>query len=92
MRIFLYIYIFVTMLTFVIFWLNVKVGITNYIAKMTDEQLEIYSNRKKNIASDVLCLIKIFCISAIPLFNVVLLLCFLFKEDFFEFKADFDSL
>lgn len=92
MKIILYIYIIITALNFAIFWLNIKVGMTNYIAKMTDDQLERYNNRKKNLASDVLCLIKMFCLSAVPLFNILLLLCFLFKKDFFEFKADFDKL
>lgn len=91
MRVILYIYLIVTALNFAIFWLNIKVGMANYIAKMTNEQLERYNNRKKNLPSDVLCLIKMLCISGVPLFNVFLLLCFLFKKDFFEFKAGFDK-
>ena len=92
MKIILYIYVIITVLNFVIFWLNVEAGITGCMAKMTHDQLKKYNNRKKNLASDVLCLVKMFCISAVPLFNIILLLCLLFKKDFFEFKADFDKI
>lgn len=91
MRLILYIYFAITIMTFSIFWLSIQSGLTSYVSKLTSEQLEKYKNRKKNVASDMLNIIKMFCISAIPVFNIFLLISFLFRKDFFEFKVDIEE-
>jgi hypothetical protein len=90
MRAILYIYLVVTFLNWILFWLNMNVAINKCKSMLTKEQLEDYKNRKRNLASDILLGIKSLAISAVPIVNVFLLFCYLFRNDFFEYKIDSD--
>jgi len=91
MKVILCIYLGITFLNWILFWLNMNVAINKCKSMLTKEQLEDYKKRKRNLASNILLGIKSLAISAIPIANILLLFCYLFRNDSFEYKIDTDA-